>query len=52
MGGIKNPELFLLQFQPYPDYRQEKGKNENPGGNRTENTRCRMAHALQGGGLR
>ena len=51
MGRIKNPELFLLQLQLCTDNRQEKEQNENPSGNRPENTRRTMAYALQGGGL-
>lgn len=51
MGRFKNPELFLLPFQLCTDDRQEKEQDENPGGNSQENTRRRMAHALQGGGL-
>ena len=47
MGCITNPKLFLLSFQLPPNYRQEKEQNEDPGGHRPENTRCRMAHALQ-----
>ena len=51
MGRIKNPELFLLPFQLCTDDCQEKEQDENPGGNRPENTRRRMAHAVQGRGL-
>ena len=47
MGRIKNPELFLLQLQLYPNHGQEKEQNENTSGHRTQNTRCRMAHALK-----
>lgn len=51
MGRIKNPELFLLQLQLYPNHGQEKEQNENTSGHRTQNTRCRMAHAHQRTGL-
>ena len=36
MGRIKNPELFLLQLQLYPNHGQEKEQNENTSGHRTQ----------------
>ena len=47
MDCVKDAELFLLQLQLHTGHSEAQEQDEDTGGNRQKDTRCRVAHAFQ-----